>query len=1064
MSQNPVLPEENNEEIKTTKTRRTRKAAASEEKPAAGEKKTVRRTRKSTAAEETAADDATEEKKPRRRTTKKAAASEAQSEETSEARPAARKSRTRKSAAARSADAEKKAETPAEDEQIIHLGSALVLDDMLPPFSVTPESDAPAAPEKTRRTRKKRAATAESAKATEAEVPAEAQPEAKASDAPVSEKTAVEAPSVEAPLTAAPAAQAQDAESVDAPARENAAEDNAASALPEKAAEGAPEKADATASASEEPAEKKRRTRRSPRRSARSADAEKKAETPAEDDQIIHLGSALVLDDMLPPFSMTPENADAETAATEVEEKAERAEHTRRQRRNRTDKPRRNAEPESTDDDNIGNRADEPAAAGQSQPEWFDDDIVTNILPYPGEFSEDGRPYSRSRRNRKNRDAQPAFNGSPYLPGSYQQGFYDQPQAMTSDNPFGNRKNRKNRNNRRNQQNVPVIPDDFDFNAAMLNDSVLGVALGNREEEFIPEDDGPQPALPGQPVALPLSSSDMAEEDLAALDAAVNGNRIDMPPASPQKEGRQNRKNKKNQKDLPAPAAKSEKKAEKTETEETAHPRRVLYVSVVPDEQVEVVITEDGQVTEYFVEMAHQVKIRGNIYKGVINNIDTNLQAAFVNFGNGKNGFLQIDEVHPEYYLVPHDASHGPKYPPIQKVLKVGQEVLVQVVKEPSGSKGAFLTTWISIAGRFLVLTPGQEQIGVSRKVEDPEERARLKDLLNGIQPGENMGVIIRTASEGASKASIQQDLQYLKKLWKDIQKKAPTEKSPCLIYQEADLATRSVRDYLSDDIVEIWTDDEATKARVEEIAGLIFPDRAGDIVKLHKDQRQSLWERFNLLKQLETVTSREVVLPSGGRLVFDQTEALMAIDINSGKTQGKTNFEAMVFRTNMEAAEAIARHLRLRDIGGQVVIDFIEMRDKNHCREVERTLRNAMRKDRARHDVGHMSSFGLLELVRQRTGTSAISISCEPCPYCHGTGVRRNMEWQSLQALRDLQSKLCRSLDSGKNKKNDKSSEPSTFIYESDTELALYLLNRKRDRIAALEEKYGVHIEIRLK
>ena len=356
--------------------------------------------------------------------------------------------------------------------------------------------------------------------------------------------------------------------------------------------------------------------------------------------------------------------------------------------------------------------------------------------------------------------------------------------------------------------------------------------------------------------------------------------------------------------------------------------------------------------------MAHQVKIRGNIYKGVINNIDTNLQAAFVNFGNGKNGFLQIDEVHPEYYLVPHDASHGPKYPPIQKVLKVGQEVLVQVVKEPSGSKGAFLTTWISIAGRFLVLTPGQEQIGVSRKVEDPEERARLKDLLNGIQPGENMGVIIRTASEGASKASIQQDLQYLKKLWKDIQKKAPTEKSPCLIYQEADLATRSVRDYLSDDIVEIWTDDEATKARVEEIAGLIFPDRAGDIVKLHKDQRQSLWERFNLLKQLETVTSREVVLPSGGRLVFDQTEALMAIDINSGKTQGKTNFEAMVFRTNMEAAEAIARHLRLRDIGGQVVIDFIEMRDKNHCREVERTLRNAMRKDRARHDVGHMSSF----------------------------------------------------------------------------------------------------------
>ena len=317
------------------------------------------------------------------------------------------------------------------------------------------------------------------------------------------------------------------------------------------------------------------------------------------------------------------------------------------------------------------------------------------------------------------------------------------------------------------------------------------------------------------------------------------------------------------------------------------------------------------------------------------------------------------------------------------------------------------------------------------------------------------------------NKDSIKQDLEFLQKLWKDIQKRAPIEKCPSLIYQEADLAARSVRDYLSDDIEEIWTDDEATKARVEEIASVIFPERASSLVKLHKEQRQTLWERFGLLKQLESVTSREVVLPSGGRLVFDQTEALMAIDINSGKTQGKTNFEAMVFRTNMEAAEAIARHLRLRDIGGQVVIDFIEMRDKNHCREVERTIRNAMRKDRARHDVGHMSSFGLLELVRQRTGTSAISITTEPCPHCHGTGVRRNMEWQALQAMRDLQAKLCKSLDSGKGKKGEQKTdkpENATFVYESDAELALYILNRKRDRIAALEEKFGVHIEVRLK
>ncbi len=1005
MSQNPVLTEENTEEIKAAKPRRTRKAAATD--VPAEEKKTVRRTRKKADAQEPSAEGETEEKKPRRRTTKKAAeaATDAGENENSGQQSTPRKTHTRrtprKNTPEAEAPAEQSAQNTSEEENVIHLGSALVLDDMLPPSSVTNESTGSEVvdePKKTRRTRKS-AARAE-------------------------EKSA--------------AGNAQES-----PAEESGKSTPAA-------------------------AEKKRRTRRAPRKNAPEAEApaEQSAQNTSEEENVIHLGSALVLDDMLPPSSVTSEDTN-DSQSLAQNEAASAADKKRSERRSRAAVESRQPEAETasgqpSDDDNIGNRADAADKTEEKQNEqaWFDDGIVTNILPYPGEFPEDGRQHSRSRRNRRNRDAQPVSNASPYLSGSYPQGFYDQSQAMVSDTPFGNRKNRNNRKNRRNTQPVPVIPEDFDFNAAMLNDSVLGVALGRRDEEFIPEDDGPQPALPGQPVALPLASGEMAEEDLAALDAAVNGNRIDMPSPTAQKEGRQNRRNKK-QKEERASAVRNEKKAE---VEEAAHPRRVLYVSVVPDEQVEVVITEDGQVTEYFVEMAHQVKIRGNIYKGVINNIDTNLQAAFVNFGNGKNGFLQIDEVHPEYYLVPHDASHGPKYPPIQKVLKVGQEVLVQVVKEPSGSKGAFLTTWISIAGRFLVLTPGQEQIGVSRKVEDPEERARLKDLLNGIQPGENMGVIIRTASEGASKASIQQDLQYLKKLWKDIQKKAPTEKSPSLIYQEADLATRSVRDYLSEDIVEIWTDDEATKARVEDIARLIFPDRAGEIVKLHKDQRQSLWERFNLLKQLETVTSREVVLPSGGRLVFDQTEALMAIDINSGKTQGKTNFEAMVFRTNMEAAEAIARHLRLRDIGGQVVIDFIEMRDKNHCREVERTLRNAMRKDRARHDVGHMSSFGLLELVRQRTGTSAISISCEPCPYCHGTGVRRNMEWQSLQALRDLQSKLCRSLDNGKNRKNDKSSEPSTFIYESDTELALYLLNRKRDRIAALEEKYGVHIEIRLK
>ena len=489
-------------------------------------------------------------------------------------------------------------------------------------------------------------------------------------------------------------------------------------------------------------------------------------------------------------------------------------------------------------------------------------------------------------------------------------------------------------------------------------------------------------------------------------------------------------------------------KAESTETKEKIH--RVLYVSTVPDEQVEVVITENGIVSEYFVEMVHQSKIRGNIYKGVINNVDTNLQAAFVNFGCGKNGFLQIDEVHPDYWLTPFDESQG-KYPPIQKVLKVGQEVLVQVVKEPNGSKGAFLTTWISLAGRFIVLTPGQEQIGVSRKVEDNEERQRLRALLSGIKPGENMGVIIRTASEGASKTHIQKDLQVLKRTWKNVQKQVQKLPAPSLVYQEADLSSRAVRDYLNEDIHEIWVDSKDVEKSVRDLMKIVFP-KSNDILHLHEDTRISLWERFNITRQLEEVTKREVNLPSGGRLVFDQTEALLAIDINSGKSQGKTNFEAMVYRTNMEAVEAIARHLRLRDIGGQIVIDFIEMRDKNHCREIEKALHEAMKRDRARHDIGKLSSFGLLELVRQRTGSSVISISSEPCPHCRGTGFRRNLEWQAQAILREIKSKLA-----GKN-------VPSTYVHHVEQEIAFYLLNKKRDRLSELEQEYQTKIEIHLK
>jgi ribonuclease E len=475
--------------------------------------------------------------------------------------------------------------------------------------------------------------------------------------------------------------------------------------------------------------------------------------------------------------------------------------------------------------------------------------------------------------------------------------------------------------------------------------------------------------------------------------------------------------------------------------------KRRMFISVLPGEEVEVALAEDGQVLEYYLDMLHQRKLKGNIYKGVIHNIDTNLQAAFVSYGSGKNGFLQIDEVHPEYWLTHYEPSKGKKFPPIQKVLKAGQEVLVQVVKEPTGNKGAFLTTWLSLAGRFLVLTPGQEQIGVSRKVEDEEERARLREMMNGIDPGQGLGVIVRTVSAGTTKTTLKNDLQYLKRVWRDIRKKGTEVAAPALIYQEPGLSERAVRDYLTDDVTEIWVDNEDVAQSIRETVSMLFP-RKKDLVHMHTDTRTSMWERFNLRRQLEQIYSREVLLPSGGRLVFDQTEALMAIDINSGKISGKGNFEAMAHKTNMEAAETIARHLKLRDIGGQVVIDFIEMRDKKHVAEVEKTLRVAMKNDRARHDVARMSSFGLLELVRQRTGSSALSISLEPCPACGGTGMRRNIEWQALQALREL-----RRLMSAETR--------DTCVYQASAELALYLLNHKRDSLREIERDYGKCLEI---
>ncbi|WP_232034755.1 Rne/Rng family ribonuclease [Desulfovibrio ferrophilus] len=475
--------------------------------------------------------------------------------------------------------------------------------------------------------------------------------------------------------------------------------------------------------------------------------------------------------------------------------------------------------------------------------------------------------------------------------------------------------------------------------------------------------------------------------------------------------------------------------------------RQKMLIGVLPGEQVEVVITEDGKILEYYVEMLHQAKTKGNIYKGVINNIDPNLQAAFVNYGAERNGFLQIDEVHPEYYLDSNAPRKGFKYPPMQKVLKAGQEVLVQVVKEPTGKKGAFITTYLSLPGRYFVLTIGREQVGISRKIEDEKERAKLKAVVEDLKLDEGLGVIVRTASLGVGKTMLTKDLKFLKRLWTEVRKKVGQE-TPSSIYTEMDLASRAIRDYMNSDTAEIWVDDKNTAANLKEMVSLVFPRRP-NLVKYHDDPSKSLWERFNLDRQIESIYGREVDLPSGGRLVFDSTEALTAVDINSGRIGGKKNFRDMALKTNLEAAEEIARQLVLRDIGGQVVIDFIEMKDKNHCRDVEKVLRAAVKMDRARTDVGRLSRFGLLEMVRQRLGSSALAVSTEPCACCGGTGMRRNMEWQALQALKDINRQL----------RMKKNGDP--VQQRCNTELLAYMANHKREQLLELEQAYNTPIQL---
>lgn len=470
-----------------------------------------------------------------------------------------------------------------------------------------------------------------------------------------------------------------------------------------------------------------------------------------------------------------------------------------------------------------------------------------------------------------------------------------------------------------------------------------------------------------------------------------------------------------------------------------------MLINAVEAEEYRVALIKDGLLDGFYIETTAAEQKVGNIYKAIIERIEPSLQACFVNYGSDKNGFLQQSDVHPEYYQEPFEQSKDGPLPSISKVLKRGQELLVQVSKEMPGRKGAHLTTYLSLASRYLVLMPGSTG-GISRKIEDEKERLRLKSIMKEFNLPEGIGYIVRTAALKKNKRDISRDLNRLLRMWKSIKKEVKKAPPLTLVHKEQDLCLRTLRDYFTSEITEVLVDDKEIFVKVKDYMKIISP-RHQRQVKLYKDKRP-IFARYEIEKQIETIYSNKVQLKSGGSIVIDSTEALISIDVNSGRGKTGKDVESTAFQTNIEAASEIARQLRLRDMGGLVVIDFIDMRDRKHIREVEKVLRDGTREDRAKIDTSHISKFGLLELSRQRLRPSIESRSYQICQHCRGRGLVMSVESTSVSFLRQIWT--------GVSKKGI--SQVRGLL---PMEVATYLQNKKRKELAELETRYGVDISL---
>ena len=467
--------------------------------------------------------------------------------------------------------------------------------------------------------------------------------------------------------------------------------------------------------------------------------------------------------------------------------------------------------------------------------------------------------------------------------------------------------------------------------------------------------------------------------------------------------------------------------------------KRIL-INATHNEEIRVALCKDSHLYDFDLENRTREQKKANIYKGHITRVEPSLEAAFVEYGSARQGFLPLREIASEYL-------HGNlREDNIKQLIKEGDEVIVQVEKEERGNKGAALSTFISLAGRYLVLMPNNAKAGgISRQISG-KVREEMKQIIAGLNLPKGMSVIVRTAGLGKGAEDLQNDLDHLLDIWKSIQEQNKTRPSPCLVHQEAGVVTRAVRDYLRDDIGEVWIDSENAYNEAANFISAVMPSQMSKLRKY--TEYEPMFARFGIERQIETAYQREVRLPSGGSIVIDQTEALVSIDINSSKSTKGSDVAETAYHTNLEAADEIARQLRLRDMGGLIVIDFIDMNDPRHQKEVEKRLIEATRHDRARVQFAEISKFGLMEMSRQRLRPSLEEATGYICPRCHGNGMIRDLRSLSLSIMRQIEQIALKE-------------RMGEIQAEVPTDIAAFLLNEKRESLVYLEQDSGVRITI---